>query len=258
VDLRTADGVVLHAVHRPHPARDVCVVLAHGFTNTSGKPQVRGIADRLSEYLGVLVYDARGHGRSGGWSTLGDLEPLDVDAMVAGARRLGYRRVVTMGWSMGGSNVLRHAALRGKSLGGHEVGHPPDAVVSVSAVSRWYYRDTPAMRRVHFVIERRVGRALARWVMKTRIRPAPWDPVPLSPLESVPRIAPIPLLLVHGDADHYFPVEHPRALLAASDGHAELWLEPGMGHAEAAATPELVERLAAHVRDLLADRDVPA
>jgi pimeloyl-ACP methyl ester carboxylesterase len=247
VDLRTADGVLLHAVHRPHRALDVCVVLAHGFTNSSGKPSVRDISDRLSAHVGVLAYDARGHGRSGGWSTLGDLEPLDVDAAVAAARRLGYARVVTMGWSMGGSNVLRHAALRGEQVGGCTLAHPPDAVVSVSAVSRWYYRDTPAMRRLHFAIERRLGRVMTRWVRKTRVSPARWDPVPLSPLEAVPLIAPLPLLLVHGDSDHYFPVEHPQALLAASAGHAELWLEPGMGHAEAAASPELVERLAAHV-----------
>ena len=65
----------------------------------------------------------------------------------------------------------------------------------------------------------------------------------LSPAQ--PRIAPIPLLVVHGDQDQYFPLEHPEALVAASGGHAEYWLETGMGHAEKAATPELVTRLAA-------------
>ena len=59
---------------------------------------------------------------------------------------------------------------------------------------------------------------------------------------SVPLIAPTPLLIVHGDRDPYFPIDHPRVLAAAGD--AELWLEPGMGHAENAADEELLARLA--------------
>lgn len=42
-------------------------------------------------------------------------------------------------------------------------------------------------------------------------------PDPARPLAVViGRISPIPLLIVHGDQDHYFPVEHPHALYAAA------------------------------------------
>lgn len=228
---------------------DVGVVLAHGFTNHTGLRHVQAIRLGMSELgVGVLAYDARGHGRSSGHSTVGDLEPLDLDAAVAAARRLGYRRVVTCGWSMGGSVAIRHAALRGKTVKGHVVSHPPDAVVSVSALSRWHYRDTAAMRRVLFAIEKRSGRAVARLVLRTRIWPKRWDPEPLSPVQCVADIAPIPLLIVHGDADHYFPLEHPLALAEAAGEGAELWIEPGMGHAEKGATPDLLARLASYAR----------
>ncbi len=252
MELLTADGVRLHAVHTPASSTDVCAVLAHGFTNHIGSGHGRAIARGLSaEGLGVLAYDARGHGRSGGHSTVGDLEPLDLDAAVAAARRLGYRSVVTCGWSMGGSVAIRHAALRGGLVGGHVVSHPPDAVVSVSAVSRWYCRDTVAMRRVLFAIEKRAGRAVARVVLRTRIRPLTWDPEPASPVECIADVAPLPLLLVHGAADHYFPVEHPYALAAAAGDGAQLWIEPGMGHAEKAATPDLIARMARQIRSLV-------
>ena len=60
----------------------------------------------------------------------------------------------------------------------------------------------------------------------------------------------MPLLVVHGDADHYFPVEHAEQLFAAANEPKELWIEPGFGHAEAAVTPDLLDRigrwLAAH------------
>jgi pimeloyl-ACP methyl ester carboxylesterase len=252
VELLTADGVTINAVHLPTRSMDLCVVLAHGFTNNIRTPHVRAIASWLvAEGVAVLSYDFRGHGRSGGHSTVGDLEPLDLDAAVAAARRLGYRRVVTCGWSMGGSVVIRHAALRGKACGDFVISHPPDAVVSVSAVSRWYYSDTPAMRRVLYAIEKRSGRAVARVILRTRIWHRHWDPVPASPVQCIADVAPLPLLIVHGDEDQYFPLEHPLALAEAAGDSAQLWIEKGMGHAEKAATPELVARLARQMRALV-------
>ncbi|OEV25430.1 hypothetical protein AN220_13690, partial [Streptomyces nanshensis] len=61
---------------------------------------------------------------------------------------------------------------------------------------------------------------------------------------AVPRIAPVPLLVVHGDQDPYFPVDHPLSLAEAADPEAcELWLRPGFGHAENAADAALLDRI---------------
>lgn len=97
------------------------------------------------------------------------------------------------------------------------------------------------MRRVHWVITRPMGRLVGRYGLRTRIHNQDWDPVPLSPVEAAPMIAPTPLLIVHGDRDPYFPVDHPRTLAEAAG--CELWLERGMGHAENAADEELLRRL---------------
>ncbi|HEU5034389.1 MAG TPA: alpha/beta fold hydrolase [Mycobacteriales bacterium] len=244
--LCTDDGERLAGLHLP-PAEGAelpaaAVVVAHGFTGSLARPALQAICSALSRHAGVVAFDFRGHGRSSGLSTLGDREVLDLQAAVAAARDLGYRDVVTCGWSMGGSIVLRHAAL----VGGVE------AVVSVSAVSRWFYRDTAPMRRVHWAIETRLGRLFARRIMRTRISPHGWPEVPEAPVEVVERISPIPLLLVHGDKDHYFPIEHPQALFAAAAEPKELWLVEGFGHAETAATPELLDRIGAHLPALLA------
>ncbi len=244
VHLTTQDGerIAIRHVDGPDPDRGLGVVVAHGFTGSLDKPGVRAVVDALGRHAGVIAFDFRGHGRSSGHSTLGDKEVLDVDAVVAHARSLGYRDLVTCGWSMGASVVLRHAAL----VGGI------DAVVSVSAVSRWFYRDTKPMRRVHWAAETRPGRWIARRAFQTRISPHGWAQVPESPVEVVGRIAPIPLLIVHGDRDHYFPVEHPEALYAAAGDPKELWLLEGFGHAESAATPELLDRIGAHLPVLVA------
>ena len=247
----TGDGERIAVAHLPGPVgaeRSLVVVLAHGFTGSIARPQLRLVARTLAAYAGVVAFDFRGHGASTGHSTLGDKEVLDLDAVVRYARELGYDDVVTCGWSMGGSVVLRHAAL----VGG------VNAVVSVSAVSRWFYRDTAAMRRVHWAIETRLGRLVARHAFRTRISSAGWDVVPEAPVDVVGRISPIPLLLIHGDKDHYFPVEHPEALFAAAREPKELWLIEGFGHAESAATPELLDRLGRYLPALVARAPRPS
>ncbi len=182
---------------------------------------------------GVISFDFRGHGRSGGLSTLGDREIHDLDVAVSWARELGYQRIAAVGFSMGASVVLRHAGL----LGGL------DAVVSVSSPGRWYYRGTERMRWVHRAVERRAGRYVTRRWLKTRVSPEGWKPIPVPPAEAAARIAPVPLLIVHGDSDLYFPPEHARQLYLAAREPRELWLLPGMGHAESSCSPELVDRI---------------
>ncbi|MFC9163624.1 alpha/beta hydrolase [Streptomyces fungicidicus] len=256
--LRTADGVEIDSVYESGSvvydgdsgaARSVpepVFVVAHGFTGEADRPHIRRVARVLARYGAVVTFSFRGHGASGGRSTVGDREVLDLAAAVAWARELGHERVVTVGFSMGGSVVLRHAAVGGGGGGGGggEGGEGGvDAVVSVSAPARWFYRGTAPMRRLHWLVTRPSGRLVGRYGLRTRIHHRQWDPVPLSPVEAVPRIAPIPLLIVHGDQDGYFPLDHPRMLAAAAGEHGELWVEEGMGHAENAAPDALLGRI---------------
>lgn len=240
VMLRTRDGVPIEAAYDPGPGPSggPVIVVAHGFTGDLERPHVRRAAGVFAQRAAVVTFSFRGHGRSGGRSTVGDREVLDLVAAVEWARSLGHEQVVTVGFSMGGSVVLRHAALHGGRTEARS-----DAVVAVSAPARWYYRGTAPMRRLHWLVTRPAGRIVGRIGLRTRIHPHEWDPVPLSPVESVPLIAPTPLLIVHGDRDPYFPLDHPRMLASAAPGGAELWLEPGMGHAEHAADDGLLARI---------------
>lgn len=237
IRLRAEDGVALSGVHVAGP--DPCFVVAHGFTGRITRPSTQRIIGRLASYGGVLAVDFRGHGASAGQCTLGNAEVADIAAAVRYARKSGYERVVTVGFSMGGSVVIRYAGTGGDT----------DAVVSVSGPARWFERRTHAMRRVHWLCESGAGRLLSPWVAHTRLG-SPWDPVPPSPVELVGAIAPTPLLIVHGDADRYFPLDHPRALYAAAGPGAQLWLEAGMGHAESATDPALLGRIAAWSQSL--------
>ena len=228
----TDDGVPIDAAHLPGD-KELAIVLAHGFTQSWQRPAVWKAATRLNKFGGVVTFDFRGHGRSGGVSTLGDKEIKDIDVAVGYARELGYQRVATVGFSMGASIVLRHAGLIGDV----------DAAVSVSSPGRWYYRGTRPMRLVHLAIENRPGRMITKALLKTRVSNGKWDPVPLPPDDAAALIAPIPLLVVHGDKDHFFPVEHAHRIYDSANDPKELWIVPGFGHAESATGPQLIRRI---------------
>jgi pimeloyl-ACP methyl ester carboxylesterase len=243
--LLTSDGVRLSAaMRRPdgaHRPGGLALVLAHGFTGSwrsRGLGRVASVLSTGPEGSAVIAFDFRGHGRSSGRSTVGHLEVLDLDAAVGWARLLGYRQVATVGFSMGASVVVRHAAM----IGG------VDAVVAVSGPARWFYRGTAPMRRVHRVVERPSGRLVARVALGTRIGSNRWDPIPEEPRAAAARIAPTPLLIVHGDRDQFFPVEHAYELAQAAGPNGQLWVEPGFGHAEAAIDADLTARIGTWVR----------
>jgi uncharacterized protein len=246
IQVRTADGVRLVGTHitADRDERDLAIVLAHGLTVTVGRPHVQRVAARFARTADVVMVDFRGHGRSEGRTTAGDLEVLDVDATVRWARAAGYRRLATVGFSMGGAAVLRHAA-RSPSTTGLTPTEPVDAVVSVSAPSRWFVRDTVPMRRVHWLLETPTGRWVAEKALRTRVDGG-WGVPPEWPIAVAGRIAPTPVLIVQGDRDPYFGVEHGRALAAAAAG-AEYWELAGFGHAEGALTPATVDRIAGWV-----------
>lgn len=228
-----------HAKTDPDPLA-LGIVMAHGFTGNRKLEHVQKVINGLREFGGVLALDLRGHGESGGEGTMGMDEILDVDSAVAHARDFGYRTVATIGFSMGGSVVLRQAALASDA-------HQPDAVVSVSAPGFWYYRGTRMMRVVHRLIETQSGRLALRG-KGVHVTSTPWpDPAPISPEEAVEKITDLPLLIVHGDVDRYFPLEHAQALQRAAEKsgnpRAESLIVPGFGHAETAISAETLNTI---------------
>lgn len=240
--LRTSDGIMISAAWFPGPmgaADPVCFVVAHGFTGHWRQARVQQVIARLRRRGSVIALDLRGHGRSGGDSTVGDAEVHDVDAAVAWARSLGYRRVVTVGFSMGASVVIRQAAI------GCE---PVESVACVSGPAYWFYRGTRVMRLVHHLVMTPHGRAAMR-LRGTRISSRGWPtPPPMQPRQAAALLGTTPLLVVHGTADRYFPLEHPRALYRAAveAGHKDvtMWIIPGFGHAEAAIDAQALDAIA--------------
>ncbi|MFG2985990.1 alpha/beta hydrolase family protein [Streptomyces sp. NPDC048258] len=236
VTLLTRDGERLDATHLRGPAgSDLCVVMAHSFAGSHRRSAFRRLAAELNRTASVVAFDFRGHGRSSGLSTGGEEEVHDLAAAVEFARAEGYAKVAAVGFSMGAACVIRLAAAHPDLL---------EAAVSISAPARWQYRGTTRMRLVQRLISTTPGRAVMRLATGTRLSSIPWNPATESPLDAVPRVAPTPLLLIHGDRDPYYPPETAHALKEAAGAPTFLWVEAAQSHAEAGTAPALMHRIA--------------
>jgi dipeptidyl aminopeptidase/acylaminoacyl peptidase len=239
LEVRTADGLRLLTWLLPGP-RDAVVVISGGHRGRIS--DVLGIAAALRRGgFSVVVYGWRGTpGSDPAVHTLGVHERRDLIAVLdAVGRRLGEVPIGLLGYSMGGAVSLcvaaddpRVAAVCADSAfadpvdlllerTGRRLLVPPALVI------------TPALA----LLERRTGARLGD----------------LRPATAVTRIAPRPLLIIHGDADASVPVEHARRLFAAAGEPRSLWTLPGVGHVGAyfAGRSAYIERVSGFFRAAL-------
>jgi len=225
-DVRTDDGVHIRGVRVDGPT-STAFVLGHGFCGSWRN--VVPLAKKLSARGSVYVFDFRGHGASEGLTTLGNLEALDVHAVVELARAEcgSSARIVTIGASMGGIAVLREAAYYGSS----------DAVVSISAPAEWMGQQARA-RVLGMLVTSKLGRFAARRLFHTHVEPTWASPPP--PVELIADIK-APTLIVHGATDPYVNPRHAKLLHDASEGRAVLRVISRYGHAEAGFDERVVD-----------------
>jgi pimeloyl-ACP methyl ester carboxylesterase len=237
--VRTLDRVRIAGVELSGTkgASDVAVVLCHGFLGTWRREQNVALARALADHHAVYLFDFRGHGASGGESTVGDREALDVQAVAGFARQRGHGKVVTIGASMGAISVLREAARF----------HDVDGVVSISSPGRWSGHGRVA-NLAGMLVSTRAGRSLARRAFKTRVYPEwTWSPPPIEMIE----IIEAPVLIVHGTNDRFIPPAQAELLYARAKPPKRLVVLDGFGHAELGYTPVFGERLLKEIDAML-------
>lgn len=220
VTLHTADGVRLSARWLRTPAASATAVIVHGFSAHQLDAGVRRMAAALlSSGFDVLLYDARGHGDSGGKSTLGSAEHLDVAAAAEVAAADGPTPLLLVGVSMGVVAVIRHLA------GSNPV--PVAGAVLVSGPARWRMRLSPIGAATAFIART----ALGRWVAarKLHVRVAPRWRLGEAPETSLRRVR-VPVAVVHGEADRLLAHSNGRRLQRSAGGPVSLEVVASMGH----------------------------
>ncbi len=166
----------------------------------------------------TLLFDCREQGVSDGAArgiSLGFREHQDVSSAVAYVRQQGFDQVAVIGTSQGGASVILAAA----------ADPTIDAVIAENPFTSVHdlVRDTRP-------IPKRFPHALLSLVSGVTVLRMGGLGEP-SPLEVVDRIAPRPLLLMHGSEDSAIPHAHSQALYERAADPKELWIVPGGQHA---------------------------
>jgi pimeloyl-ACP methyl ester carboxylesterase len=214
------------------------VVLVHGkdssraaelgghFVDLAAGLHRRGIA--------VLLIDLRGHGDSGeGRFGFGLIERRDVIGAVDWLEAQGFApgSIGVLGVSLGAASAIG-AAHDDADIGALVA---DCSYADIYPVMQMHWREASGLPEVFLPSTLLAGRVLlGRDLAQSR------------PVDEIGALANRPVLIIHGTADRFTPLEHGREL-AAADQAAEFWQVPGAGHAESyAANPAAyVERVAA-------------
>ena len=170
----------------------------------------------------VLTYDTRARGKSGGTAvTLGALEQDDALGAVdytASRHDVDHTRIGALGLSLGAAVTIM-AAARDQRV---------RAVVADSAFSDANAAISSAVMFIAHVPARPFA-ALTVAIAETR---AGVNVDTIRPIDSVARISPRPIMLIHGLADTYISPANSVRLYAAARPPKELWLIPGAAHTD--------------------------
>jgi uncharacterized protein len=229
----SADEILLHGWFLPATQKAVGTVLF-----------LHGNAENISTHIGsvywlpenqfnVFLLDYRGFGRSEGAPTFKGVHK-DVESTLqylVNRESIDPDRLIVFGQSLGGAlavYTVAHTAFR----------HHIKAVVVESAFSSY-----PG------IAQEKLAEFWLTW-------PLQWLPTltvcdAYEPLGAVAQVSPIPLLVIHGDADAIVPVHHAYRLYEKACEPKELWIVEGGGHIGAFRRPRYRERFAAYLKQLI-------
>ncbi len=208
IRLVTSDEIELAAWYTPSE-NGALILIAHGHGD-------RRSVDQYVLYAhngyGVLAWDFRAHGESGGeLSTLGYHEALDVEAALEYVlRQEGVEHIGAWGGSMGGVAVLEAASRRVEI----------EAVVVDSAFPtledelRWAVNWSAFLPFIRFFAEKEAG----------------FNMDMLRPVDRIGDISPRPIMIIQGEADSMIPADSAQRLYEAAGEPRYLWTEAGVNH----------------------------
>jgi fermentation-respiration switch protein FrsA (DUF1100 family) len=231
------------------PDAHEAIVLLHGYTG-SVVPDVVEYGPFLRRTASVFALDFRGHGGSDdGPTTFGLLEVEDIAGALAWLGQREVDRVALMGTSMGGIAAIAAVAVLGDgSLPGADVEidlarqvAPPlrPRIIAVVGDSVAPELEIPVASRLPGPAPRFLAARLFDGA--TRILGA--DPRATEPIRVIGLVEPVPVMLIHGEADRTVPIADGRRLVAAGGSSVAGWVVPGADHSSAHRTaPEDYER----------------
>jgi pimeloyl-ACP methyl ester carboxylesterase len=216
VEFPSTDGKRLVGLFLEGRPGDAAIVVCHGIG--AYKENLLGVGRLLNlQGFPVLLFDFRGHGESEADSvSIGPKEARDVLGAFEFLRSEGYRRFGLFGLSMGAA-AAAYAAPQVPELAAVVLDSCP---ASLERIMRHLRRRSPILVGL-------VGRlTLASWRLFTGF-PAK----AVRPVDEIEKI-PVPLLLIHGDADRLIDPKDLDLLFERARSPKEKLVVPGAAHGE--------------------------
>jgi fermentation-respiration switch protein FrsA (DUF1100 family) len=193
-----------------------------------------------------FMFDFRGHGRSeGDYTSFGYHERKDLLGALDFLRSKNISQVGVLGFSLGGVVGITTAA-------------ECEEIVAVVADGAFVeLRGALARGAAERGFPRRLIRLLGPFILWLAGKRVGADLEESDPIRSVGRIAPRPLLLIHGENDPYVSVDDAQRLYERAGEPKELWIARGAGHrrVDEAYPQEYRERVVAFFDKYLVARE---
>jgi len=208
IELTTEDGIRLSAWYTP-PQNGVVILVAHGYGVSRAEDFHALFA---SHGYGVVAWDFRAHGKSGGdFSSLGYYEVLDAKAALDFTRvQPGVQHVGAWGGSMGAVTMIRATA------------QYPEIEALVA--------DSPFATledEMNLIIPFPMMRSLIKF-FTSRETSLSLDQI--RPVDDIVRISPRPVFIIQGMDDKTVPLDSAQRLFDAAKEPRKLWLEEDVPH----------------------------
>ncbi|GAB4216311.1 MAG: hypothetical protein OHK0022_57280 [Roseiflexaceae bacterium] len=236
--------VTIAGWYLPAETAQRAVVLVHGKDNSRtgwlGRDWGALLAALHGRGVALLLIDLRGHGASGeAHYSFGLNEQRDVLGAVDWLEQQGFQpgRIGVLGVSMGAASSILAAA------------NEPAIGALVADCS--YAEILPIIQQEWRSASGLPDAVLPGALLASRLLFG-YNIPDARPLDQIGRIAPRPLLLIHGEADALIPVAHAARLHAAAPA-AQLWQVPAAAHGESLNTRprEYTERVVAFFEQAL-------
>ncbi len=214
----TEDGKRIAFSHIKRGFSEV-IIIAPGFYNNKDTFLFKRMADAFSKEYDVIVFDFRGHGKSGGVFTWTALEQKDLRAITAYAKENHYAKIGVIGFSLGAAIALIEASCHQNI----------DSVIAVSSPAdigsinyHFWERDMWKDLMLNFGAK---GRGKG-------IRPGSLSLQKTRPIDIVDKISPVPVLFLHGGKDWLVKASHSQRLFDRAKDPKALTIIKDGGHAE--------------------------
>lgn len=198
---------------------DQVIVIAHGFFNNKQVFLMKDLSEKLKDHFDVIIFDFRGHGKSGGLFEWTSREQQDLEAVLKYAKEQKYGHIGVLGFSLGAAVALIFASEN----------RDVQSVIAVSAPYDFWKID------YHFwepdmVDDLKLN--IGKKGIGKGVRPGNPFANKVKPIDIVSGISPTPVLFIHGDKDWLIKPDHSERLFKQAKDPKRLIIMAGAGHAE--------------------------